>query len=231
MPDVLHSVVDSRVTKRPLTRTERRKDLGRRTRLWNCEMPIPCTRCRHNKRRCFVGPHSGKCAECLKRGRDDCDMGVTQHEWSKIDRAKEKLQEELSQVELDISEIDVERSARVATRLRLRKQLGLLSQREKEMFQKELALLDQLDELEEKQKAEAERSASAATMEASSGAKGSNVVIEENVADQGDTDIIFSPSERFPSGTLSPVSSGTGRAIEALNSFCAGGNSSAFLDS
>lgn len=36
--------------------------------------------------------------------------------------------------------------------------------------------------------------------------KDSNIVIEENVADKGDTTIIFSLSERFLSRSLSPVS-------------------------
>ncbi|KAF2179119.1 hypothetical protein K469DRAFT_322608 [Zopfia rhizophila CBS 207.26] len=57
-------------------------------------MPSPCSRCRDNGRRCLVHLASRRCSECIDRN-VKCDLVVTQPEWNRLDRDKERLQRQL----------------------------------------------------------------------------------------------------------------------------------------
>ncbi|KAF2182899.1 hypothetical protein K469DRAFT_222365 [Zopfia rhizophila CBS 207.26] len=106
-------------------------------------MPSPCSRCRDNDLQCLVNPASGRCSECVDRN-VKCDLVVTQPEWNRLDRDKKKLQEQLRRAQ-------EETVAARSRELRLHRQLAQIDSREKEMFQRELASIDEVRAMEEEE--------------------------------------------------------------------------------
>ncbi|KAF2180989.1 hypothetical protein K469DRAFT_437765, partial [Zopfia rhizophila CBS 207.26] len=97
----------------------------------------PCSRCHDNDRRCLVNLVSGRCSECIDRN-VKCDLVVTQPEWNRLDRDKERLQQRLRAAEEDT--------------LAVKSQELHLHSQEKEMFQRELALIDEVHMIEEEER-------------------------------------------------------------------------------
>ncbi|KAF2181550.1 hypothetical protein K469DRAFT_792018 [Zopfia rhizophila CBS 207.26] len=64
-------------------------------------MPSPCSRCRDNGRCCLVHLSSGRCSECIDRN-TKCDLVVTQPEWNRLDRDKERLRRQLEKAQDDL---------------------------------------------------------------------------------------------------------------------------------
>ncbi|KAF2176122.1 hypothetical protein K469DRAFT_510450, partial [Zopfia rhizophila CBS 207.26] len=85
-------------------------------------MPSPCSRCRDNGRQCLVRLSSGRCSECINRN-------------TKCDLILEKTQDNL------LNHCRREEELRAHERC-LHQELAQTDSREKEMFQRELALID-----------------------------------------------------------------------------------------
>ena len=76
MSDTLRSVVDSRVRK-PRPRTLRRANQADSISILGIEMPFPCSACQYASRSCRISETSADCAECVRRGSKDCDVGLS----------------------------------------------------------------------------------------------------------------------------------------------------------
>ena len=125
------------------TSSERRHRAADRIRQRGLVMSSICSACQARGLGCFVDPESGICSECYDHKRK-CSLVVTDKDWKELDAKREQLERELEQTEEAISIYS-------AKRLRLRKQLGLLSSREKEMLHHELESIDELEELKHKE--------------------------------------------------------------------------------
>ena len=97
----------------------------------------PCGGCTSRDITCRVVELSEYCEECVRRG-VSCDLIITPADFARLNCAKEKIRKQLEEVEEQIS------SAFMA-RIRLRKQLGLLQDREKKMFRRELENIELLE--------------------------------------------------------------------------------------
>ena len=192
------------------------------------EMPIPCSTCSRQSRRCFVSDGSTDCAECVRRGAKCCDVGLSRVQVERLKKTRDDLQRQLEKAE--DAKLDARRSETEAIlwERRVRKQLALVDLRAKDMFEKEEAILKSLDARDE---AEVEKSA-APVVEASSSrvevpvsnVVGGSVSVSEvplnsvgasNASVGGssfsnDGSPILSPSEHFPESRL---------ASEELTSF------------
>lgn len=131
-------------------------------------MPTPCSSCRRSGRRCLVDLGSGNCAECLSRNAK-CDLVVTARDWANLNKLQDGVQADLAQVaedeadaELDAEEVEraleaiqkrlqaVRERKRTLRerRIRLRQKANLLTSREREMFARELASIEEMEKLE-----------------------------------------------------------------------------------
>ena len=70
--------------------TSRRKDLPNFIDDHGTISMKSCSFCKSHKSVCRVHVRSGKCAECVRRGRK-CDLQVTRSEWDRLRRKREKL--------------------------------------------------------------------------------------------------------------------------------------------
>ena len=54
-----------------------------------------------SKPKCIVGPRSGRCSECVRKGvpSHQCDVTVTRPEWERLRDGREKLRVELDAAE------------------------------------------------------------------------------------------------------------------------------------
>jgi len=146
----------------------RRKRLADRVERAFNEMPSPCSRCSSRGLKCLVDLSSGRCSECIRSGRK-CDLVVTDSDWDSLHRAQRVVKEQLDVVETQHTELLARHTALLAQlanlaaqssslvaeseslgsrRLRLRKQAGLLTDREKEMTLRELASIEEMEKLE-----------------------------------------------------------------------------------
>ncbi|APA14509.1 hypothetical protein SS1G_06438 [Sclerotinia sclerotiorum 1980 UF-70] len=100
--------------------------------------------CDRQERKCIVSStDSSRCAECIRQGKK-CDVrGPSESDWDSLDRQKARLEQE-----------EEEAMAKI---LRLRKQKRLLLERESDMLRRGLRTLDELVEVEEKERLENER--------------------------------------------------------------------------
>ena len=147
MSDALRSVHRARVSK-PLSYVARRKRHSEEIFRRGVEMPFPCSFCTRTARRCFLSEKSANCAECVRAGKS-CDIGLSDLQLKRLDQAKEDLKKQLEEAE------DREVEARANAR-RIRKQLASVNTRQREMFAKELAVIEKLEELD---RVDAERGA------------------------------------------------------------------------
>ena len=180
MSDPLRSVRDSRVSKSTEARGVRRLLQAEKIERLGVQMPFPCSNCARSSSRCMVSDDGVKCGECTRRGRQECDIGMSEAQWRRLQVAREKVEKELALAR------DAEIEARVRTR-RLERQFASLDSRQREMMAKESMLLDKLDELD---RVEAERDAAPVAEASSSVGKNVSVVVASSS---------HTPSERFPS--------------------------------
>ena len=123
----------------------------------------PCTRCRNartkpdeSKPKCIVGPRSGRCSECIRKGYPKCDVTLSRPEWEKVRDVRERLRKQLTeateaessvyeQLARQFSDL-AKRKAKVA---RLRKQLALAERRTDDAVAREVLDLEMVELLEE----------------------------------------------------------------------------------
>jgi len=110
-------------------------------------MPTPCSRCKTEHIECRVDLATGNCARCVGLGRK-CDLLMSRADWARIESQKEKIRLELEAVDEEIAELVIAQATRQQKKLRLRKQLGLLTDREKTAFASELRSIEELERLE-----------------------------------------------------------------------------------
>lgn len=105
----------------------------------------PCANCKKKGRSCVVSKESKRCAECVRRG-VRCDvLGPSTDDWDSLQREEERLEREVAAAIQQAQEA-------FARQLRLMKQQKLLKSRASEMLRRGLKTLDQLDEVEEKER-------------------------------------------------------------------------------
>jgi len=121
--------------------------LARETSANGIEM-APCTQCRNAKPkmgapkpRCVVGPRSGRCSECIRKGRR-CDATLTRPEWERLRNSRNELRSQLEKSEERVAELLQQLAAQQAKSVRLRKQLKQAESRT------DVAVAQELDELE-----------------------------------------------------------------------------------
>jgi len=65
-------------------------------------MPTPCSPCARMGRVCRIELSSGRCTECIRlhrsSGKEGCDLLVTDDDWNKLLRLRQKVREELEKV-------------------------------------------------------------------------------------------------------------------------------------
>ncbi|KAF2179910.1 hypothetical protein K469DRAFT_797885, partial [Zopfia rhizophila CBS 207.26] len=128
----------------------RARHLAKRVRENIRQMPSPCSRCRDNGRRYLVHLSSGRCSECINRN-VKCDLVVTQPEWNRLDHDKERLYHQLEKAQDDLlTHRRHEKELRSRER-QIRRELAQTDSQEREMFQRELASIDEVHAIEEEE--------------------------------------------------------------------------------
>lgn len=122
---------------------------------------VSCTRCARSQKECRLSSLSRKCAECIRTGKK-CEPAEPVVNFAGIDRALEKLErEELEAETLQVAAIEQLRLSQAKLQ-RLRKQKRFLKEREQRMFDKGLDDVEELERLEDRERAaEVERAAAA----------------------------------------------------------------------
>jgi dynactin complex subunit len=104
---------------------------------------FPCTNCEGSLRKCYVAmsSSSARCGECVKRGQK-CDVrDLPLHDWAAIEREEKRVSEELARTTAELHQT-------LARQSRLMKQQQFVRTRAKEMLQRGLSSLDELDDAE-----------------------------------------------------------------------------------
>lgn len=96
-------------------------------------MSTPCGRCKPSGSLCKVDLRSGRCCECIRRGRI-CDLSITREEWFRLKKEKANLEKALEDRE----------EAKMATmtkKIQLRKELAVSVGQKAEATERELACI------------------------------------------------------------------------------------------
>jgi dynactin complex subunit len=104
---------------------------------------FPCTNCEGSLWSCYVAgsSKSARCNECVKRGQK-CDVrNLPLCDWAAIEREEKRVSEELAQTTAELHKT-------LARQSRLMKQQQFVWTRAKEMLQRGLSSLDELDDAE-----------------------------------------------------------------------------------
>ncbi len=104
----------------------------------------PCSYCQQHQRSCRVDIRSGRCAECVRRGRA-CNVRTTKAEFDKLVAARATLKEQVAVAAKAKSDALEAFLSAQAKEDRLRKQLELTEKRGQVAFEEELAEVDELD--------------------------------------------------------------------------------------
>ncbi len=111
----------------------------------------PCSYCSQHQKSCKVDVRSGRCAECVRRGRA-CNVRTTKAESDKPVAARSTLKNQgvdaaKARAEARQAELLAHEAAQAAQAKedRLRKQLELIEKRDHIAFDEELAEVDELD--------------------------------------------------------------------------------------
>lgn len=114
----------------------------------------PCTGCQNTKRkpgdppiRCLVGPRSGKCSNCIRKGYK-CDVAMSRPQWEKLRDTRDKLRHEIEKIEEEEVELMHKLAARRSKKIRLRKQLRLSERRTDDAVAQELEELEAAEDAE-----------------------------------------------------------------------------------
>ena len=131
---------------------------------------VACNRCAHKQLECRLSSLSKRCSECVRTGKK-CGPAAPKVDFSSIDRAMEKLEKEELETEAAWKAAnELARSAQETARTkqskleRLRVQKRFLRKKEQNMFDKGLDDVEELERLEDMEKAaEVERSVASAS--------------------------------------------------------------------
>ena len=118
---------------------------------------FPCTHCQGSLKKCYVSvaSKSARCGECVKSG-SKCDVrNLPMSDWAAIEREESRVATELAQTTEELHKM-------LARQSRLMKQQQFVRTRAKEMLQRGLDNLDDLDAAEEEEQKAAEASTSVA---------------------------------------------------------------------
>jgi hypothetical protein len=115
----------------------------------------PCTKCQHAKvkpgetrPKCIVGPQSGKCSECVRKGYSQCDVTLSAPQWTKLRDARDALRRDIEKIEEEEIELLQKLTARRMKKVRLRKQLRLSENRTDTAVAQELEDLENAEAIE-----------------------------------------------------------------------------------
>lgn len=115
----------------------------------------PCTKCQHAKvkpgetrPKCIVGPQSGKCSECVRKGYPNCDVTLSAPQWTKLRDARDALRRDIEKIEEEEIELLQKLTARRMKKVRLRKQLRLSENRTDTAVAQELEDLENAEAIE-----------------------------------------------------------------------------------
>ena len=101
---------------------------------------VSCSVCCCDHAKCVVSSESTFCGRCLEKGRC-CDLYLAESEW-------EKIELERTQLKAQLKEIEEQESVLLPRKLRLCRQLGVLSKKEGEAIRRELAAIKDQEDLE-----------------------------------------------------------------------------------
>jgi hypothetical protein len=117
-------------------------------------MPTPCDRCRRQNVPCLVDVRSGRCKSC-NDSKKRCNLRVTFQEFEKLAKARRSLSEQVESAE---DELEAAEAAVVAAHTkvlqarakarRLRKQLRSKEQSEDDAYCRELAGIEEVEQME-----------------------------------------------------------------------------------
>ena len=131
----------------------RRRNLCIETEYNGLEMS-PCTNCRKSKPKlgqprpkCVVGPKSGRCSECIRKGRR-CDVTVYRAEWERLRDNRERLRKELERAEEKARELLEQLLTHTARTVRLRKQVHRAETHTDQAVAQELEILEAIEDEE-----------------------------------------------------------------------------------
>ena len=137
-----------------LFQDKRRKALSRETLANGIEM-APCSGCRNAKIssrsrvRCVVGIRSGRCSECIRKGRK-CAVLLKRVEWERLRDLRESLQSRLQKAEEREEELQQQQWAKQrAEVMSLREQARLSSARTDEEVAQEIERVEETDRVVE----------------------------------------------------------------------------------
>ena len=115
------------------TRTRRRGFLSCRVGKIGKESKIACGACRRDHAKCVVSSASSFCCQCIKKGHR-CDLHLSESEWKKMELEREQLEAQLRETDDQLSKL-------LPRQIRLRRQLGRLSQKEADAICRELSAI------------------------------------------------------------------------------------------
>ena len=141
MSSDLLGVLGARVEK-PRSRKCRRAFYAETIEILGSAMPFPCSTCRRQKRSCRISESSADCAECVRHGAKECDVGLSRVQVARLKETKDRLERELEEAE------DAEVAAMMKKR-QVRKQLAMVDVRANEMLAKEEIIRQRLDAQDE----------------------------------------------------------------------------------
>lgn len=115
----------------------------------------PCSFCRNarvkkgeSRPKCIIGPRSGKCSECVRKG-VKCDVTVSRPEWERLRDARDALRRDIEKIEEEEVELLQKLAARRAKKIQLRKRLRLSEHRTESAVAQELEDLEAAEAIEE----------------------------------------------------------------------------------
>ena len=114
-------------TKRSVNPSVRRRELARQ--LLEFAMR-PCANCTRLSKQCMVGPDSDRCSHCVQNGKK-CDLSVSPAEMRRIENERVALIDQLADLAAKTS--------------RLHKQLASVEKRKKEVVERELKNIEELE--------------------------------------------------------------------------------------
>jgi hypothetical protein len=89
----------------PISSTQRRLNLASYIDIYGDVMPVSCHNCRRQNLVCRVHVRSGRCNECNRSNAKDCNIRISENEWSVIKEEKDRLQARLEALEREAAEV------------------------------------------------------------------------------------------------------------------------------